>query len=224
MTADACVEWREDIGALAVGQLEHERHDALVAHLETCPACRVEADELRTVAALVPLADVDHLSELSAASEPGPPPQLATEIFARVAAERRRRRRVVWLAGSGIAALAAAALVVALVAGPSPQLHGEQLATAAFVTRPPGSSVEAVLAPAAPGTEVALKATGLHPGTVYALWLGQADGSKVAAGTFRADADGKVDTDLMSALPRSRAVKLWATDPGGTTILLAPLA
>jgi hypothetical protein len=37
-------------------------------------------------------------------------------------------------------------------------------------------------------------------------------------------ADGKVDTDLMSALPRSRAVKLWATDPGGTTVLLAPLA
>ena len=51
------------------------------------------------------------------------------------------------------------------------------------------------------GTRVKLKASGLAgpPGAVYELWCVYPDGSKVSAGTFRADASGHAEASMTTA-------------------------
>ena len=53
MRADPCREWRESLGAYALGQLADEEVPALEAHLEGCADCRAELDQLTTVARLM---------------------------------------------------------------------------------------------------------------------------------------------------------------------------
>jgi hypothetical protein len=51
------------------------------------------------------------------------------------------------------------------------------------------------------GTRVKLKASGLAggPGSVYELWCVYPDGSKVSAGTFRADTSGRAEASMTTA-------------------------
>jgi hypothetical protein len=51
------------------------------------------------------------------------------------------------------------------------------------------------------GTQVRLKASGLGgpPGAVYELWCVYPDGSKVSAGTFRADGSGRAVASMTTA-------------------------
>ena len=50
------------------------------------------------------------------------------------------------------------------------------------------------------GTQVKLEATGLAaPGAVYELWCIYPDGSKVSAGTFRADSAGRAEASMTTA-------------------------
>jgi hypothetical protein len=79
-----------------------------------------------------------------------------------------------------------------------------------------------VIAEEGSGTLVELIATGLDPDVTYALWLSPADGTwedRVAAGTFRPDADGEVDVRLRCALPVEEYGRAWATTPEGEIAL-----
>ncbi len=92
MKAEGCREWRESLGAYALGHLPDEERAGLEAHLEGCPSCRAGA----RVALVGCRADV--------ARRPGPlrvarrrrPPSLADRVAAAIGRERapRRRRRV----------------------------------------------------------------------------------------------------------------------------------
>ncbi len=87
----------------------------------------------------------------------------------------------------------------------------------------PGASATAALRPQPYGTDIDLTVAGLDEGTVYALWLADASGTRSPAGTFVAGHDGKAAIDTRTALPRDMAVKIWITDPSDTTVLAAPL-
>ena len=90
MTTDGCREWRERLGAYALGQLPSDERAALEAHLEGCADCRAEVDV------------ADAAGRTAAAGRPGPlrrrappPPaelgdRIATRIGARAAAPPRR--------------------------------------------------------------------------------------------------------------------------------------
>ena len=146
---------------------------------------------------------------VEAGAEPEPP--------ARPPRREGRLRR--WLArplpAAGLAALAAAALTLGVtraldggddanghksygahlraVAGGAPG-QGEDPAPAA---RP---YAYAKLSNSDSGTQVKLKASGLAaPGAVYELWCVYPDGSKVSAGTFRADASGHAEASMTTA-------------------------
>jgi hypothetical protein len=54
------------------------------------------------------------------------------------------------------------------------------------------------------GTRLTLEASGLTAGTTYGAWLERADGSRVGAGTFRAET-GRVVVTLTAALPLAEA-------------------
>src|SRR6476646_2711379 len=105
MTAERCREWRESLGAHALGQLSAEESAALEAHLEGCPDCRAELESLAGVARLMPLADPERFG-----TAPTPPPALADRIATTISAERRserRRRARLGLALSGATAAVA---------------------------------------------------------------------------------------------------------------------
>jgi hypothetical protein len=213
---EACPEWRDDLAGWLVAQIPPHREELLRAHLATCEGCRTEADSLLAVSAVSLAADLDR----TAVGDGEPPVELGHRIVASIASERRARRRL----RTGMAALAgAAAVVVAVVLvadddGPG-RVRGEEVA---FTLVPAGATVDAVIAEEGNGTLVQLTATGLDPDVTYALWLSPPDGTwddRVAAGTFRPDADGDVDVRLRCALPADEYGRAWATTPEGEIAL-----
>jgi hypothetical protein len=92
-------------------------------------------------------------------------------------------------------------------------LDGERVV---FALQAPGVDASAVVAPEGQGSIVELTAVGLDPDVTYALWLTPPGGGypdRVAAGTFRPNADGEVDVRLRSALPAEAMGRVWATTP-----------
>src|SRR5829696_5959058 len=115
MKTDGCREWRESLGAYALGHLAEEERARLEAHLEGCPSCRAELEQLTAVVRPMSLADPARF---------GSAPQLPATLGARVATSiarerlgRRRRRLRIGVALGGVAAAVAAALVLMVLPG-----------------------------------------------------------------------------------------------------------
>ncbi len=118
MKTESCREWREALGAHALGHLSTEKRAGLEAHLEGCMECRAEADSLALVARLLPYADPERFG----GPAPLPPAALGERIAAQIGTERRtgnRRWRLrLGLALSGAtAAVAAVALAIFVLPG-----------------------------------------------------------------------------------------------------------
>jgi hypothetical protein len=230
---EACPSWQEDIAAWVVAQLAPARERALEEHLASCPACRAEADSLLAVSAVAlatepaPVGQEPGWSSLVGRSHQraevvdGPPDGLGERIVGSIQSERRARR----VARAAVVALAtAAAAVVAVVAlsrgGEPAPLDGEQLE---FSVVPAGASAHSlVCADDERCSVVQLTATGLDPEVTYALWLSPPAGTwddRIAAGTFRPEADGTVDVRLRCAMAPDEYGRAWATTPDGTIAL-----
>lgn len=202
MRADPCRTWREQIGSFLLGHLDRDEQAALQAHLDGCPACRAEVDELLPVASLLSVVD------LQQPTTSVPPVGLRQRVFSAIDAQRRvahSRRRRIALAGSlaltSIAALAAIALIRS-AEGPSAE-------SVAFRSLPPGVVIGARLEPRRWGTEVRLRVRGVRPGTVCTVWLRRRDGTRARAGSFRYLYEGGSDqVRLATALERSEAVAI----------------
>jgi anti-sigma factor RsiW len=215
MKADDCRGWRENLGALALDQLDDDERAATEAHLEGCAECRAELDLLVPVAAALPLADPAQL-----ATPPTPPRSLARSIARSIAAERRaRRRRRLSVGGGALAAACAAAAVAAILlaggGGSTPSPAPSSAREVAFTTVPRGVKLDARLQPRPWGSEISLEVRGITPGTRCEVWLRRADGTRVPAGSFRYRYEGGSDeAALSSALPPSqaRAIAIRAGD------------
>jgi anti-sigma factor RsiW len=228
---EACADRHDDIVDALTGNLSDERKTEFEAHTRSCAGCAEEVRALGPVASRLRATDVD----LDAVARFDMPPaglgarvtqtieEARTEgsTVRRLEPRRRRTRRI-------SLALLAAAVVVAIVAiaglnHSSPGTRPEQVALAAKGTAP-GASATAALRPQPYGIAIDLKAAGLDEGTVYALWVADASGTRSPAGTFVAGRDGRAAIDTTTGLPRDMAVKIWITDPHDTTVLAAPLA
>lgn len=209
--------WRGALAARALGTADDAGAAgaagavALDAHLDGCADCRAELEELRSTAAAVSLADPDRVGSPAPAD-----PALADRIVARVAHEAavaRRRRAGRVLVGVAAAAAVVVAGVVAVVAGDS---------------SPSGSRIEfaegssATLHERAWGTEVTLEAEGFDDGEVYWLWLTDASGDRVTAGTVLGTGRPLTAT-FASALPTDDAVRIWVTDEDDAVVLDATI-
>jgi putative zinc finger protein len=222
-------EWRERLGAYALGQLADDEAATVRAHLDGCAACREEVkSELAPVARRLALASPDELTVA------GPPRDLADRVVARVGRERRarrRRRRRATLRLSAAGALAAGALAATAIAlWPSgadqpgrPPVRvapaGEQVA---FRGVPRGVEMRATLTPRAWGTAVAVDVEGLPAGARCTVWLVRRDGSRVPAGSFRyVDRSDGSQVVLASSLARADAVAVGLR--AGRTVYTAQL-
>ena len=84
--------WRESLGAYALGHLSDEERAGLEAHLEGCPSCRAELEQLIPVVRPMSLADPARFE-----SAPPLPVSLGARVAGAITRERlgrRRRRRV----------------------------------------------------------------------------------------------------------------------------------
>ena len=201
MRTEDCREWRESLGAHALGQLPEQERAGLDAHLEGCSECRAELAELESVARIMPLADPERFAEPAQ-----PPPGLGKRIEATIASERRssgrRRRRLrLGLALGGAAAAAAAAALAIFVLGGGSSASPEQRVS--FIALPPGMEIAATLEPRAYGTEVHMYVEGVPSGTLCRVVLRGAGGARLPAGTFRYRY-GEDEAVLSSALDLSR--------------------
>jgi anti-sigma factor RsiW len=217
--SESCREWRGDLAAAALGNLDSRARVALQAHLDGCATCRAELVDLAAVAATLPATDTAHIMARSSASEP--PAGLGERVlgklsFARADERRRARRRVAVVVGT--AAAAVAAVIGLLVLGASLSASSPAGRKIAFRVAPSGVNATAQLHNAEYGTEVKLAVEGLDDGEWYWLWLTGSDGKRVGAGTFRAT--GKHFTaDMTSALPLSKARRIWVTDAADHVVL-----
>jgi hypothetical protein len=201
MTTERCREWRESLGAQALGQLPDEERAALEAHLEGCAECRAELESLAVVARLMPLADPERFG-----AAPAPPPELARRVADAIGSERRtvrrRRRRFGFAAGLATAtATAAAALAIFAIGGG----EGEPSQWVAFSSLPRGMKIDAKLEPRPFGTQIHMYVEGVRSGTLCRVSLRGPNGARLPAGTFRYRYGADEEAVLSSALDLSRA-------------------
>ncbi len=200
MRTEGCREWRESLGAYALGQLGDDERAGVEAHLEGCADCRAELEELRSVARVMPLADPGSFAEPAL-----PPPVLGKRIAATIASERRSasrgRRLRAGLAFGGVTAAAATAVLAIFVLGGGSGSGPEQ--RIAFSSLPQGMRIAATLEPRVYGTEIQMYVEGVPSGTLCRVVLRGPHGSRLPAGTFRYRY-GEDEAVLSSALDLSR--------------------
>lgn len=211
-----CREWREALGAYALGHLEGDEQAGLEAHLDGCARCREELNSLQPVARMLPHADPARFGPA-----PQPPPELGQRIAATIAAERergekRRRRRLFGgFAFGGATAAAVAAVLLLFVfgggaAGPRQEVE--------FAGLPEGIAIDATLEPHSYGTEIRMYVHGVPSGTLCRVWLRGAGGASYPAGTFRYRWGDDSDAVLSSALDLSRT-RAVVVDTGRRTFV-----
>jgi anti-sigma factor RsiW len=215
-TRNECREWRELLGAYALGHLEGDERAGLEAHLEGCADCREELAALAPVALMLPHADPARF-ELA----PQPPPELGRRIAATIegeklqAQQRRRRRTFGGFAFGGAAAAAVAAVLLLFVFGGSDPDPSQPVR---FTDLPKGISIDATLEPHAFGTEIHMYVHGVPSGTLCRVWLRGANGASFPAGTFRYRWGDDSDAVLSSALDISRT-RAVVVDTGKRTFV-----
>jgi hypothetical protein len=218
MKTERCREWREALGAYALGHLPEGERVSLEAHLEGCPGCRAEADSLLAIARRLPHADPARFGPA-----PVPPPELGQRIAATIGGERRskrRHRRLRLGLGLSAATAVAAAAVLAIFVLSSDEVGGPEQQVA-FRTLPPGVKITATLEPRAFGTEIHMYVGGIRSGTLCRVYMRGPGRADISAGSFRYRWGGDDSAVLSAALDLSRAKALVVH--AGNQTFVAPL-
>ena len=123
-----------------------------------------------------------------------------------------------------VALAAAAVLVVAVGVGALAVSRDDDAPSGTSVAFPATAEAtgSARLTARDTGTEIALEADGLDAGDWYWLWLTDADGDRVGAGTFQGTG-GNIDVTLTAALGLEDARRIWVTDGDDKVVLDARL-
>jgi hypothetical protein len=213
--SESCRDWRGELAAAALDNLDDDARVALQAHLDGCAACRAELAELTAVADALPAAD---LARVTGGPPNEPPLELVDSVSELLAAARadehqldrvRARRRI--FVAIGTAAAAVAAGIGLLVLGASLGSSSGPDREVAFSVAPEGVEATAELRDRDFGTEVTLDIDGLDDGATYWLWLTGADGDRVGAGTFVGHGS-HYSVAMTSAIALDDTVRIWVTD------------
>jgi hypothetical protein len=210
--SDACREWRGDIAGLALERLDPDDRARVLAHVDGCADCRAELAVLEHLSRAMTHADATRLDH-----EPAPPPELRDRIMTRLnderAVVRRRSRQRVRRALGAVAAVMLLALGAAVVLRDSGGNDDVPFETA--LTDTSGSFA---LHHNSTGTSITFTHEGLDPQEVYWLWLTDASGKRVAAGTFKGT-ETTATVTMQAALPYDHVVRVWVTDHDDVVVL-----
>jgi len=195
--------WDDAAAGYLLGALPEPERAEFEAHLEGCPVCREELEELRVAAEALPVA----------APPMRPPPALKARIMAEVEREAALlqgarepdegpRRRFAWprfsLPTPAVAALACAALLIGLGAGAF--LFGGSGGQTVHFARSSGLTANASAELDVSGGNAVLVARGLPqppPGRVYQVWLQRAGHApEPTAALFTPRSDGSATANV----------------------------
>ncbi|WP_181779369.1 anti-sigma factor family protein [Pseudonocardia pini] len=207
---------RELLGAHALGGLTDAEATALRAHLDGCPACRAELNELESVAVALRAVDPAALDDT-----PVPPPGLADRIVARTRTVPRPATRRPALAMA--AAVLVAALVgggVGFIAGTGPAVPRE---TVALRTLASTVQASATVVPHTWGIEITLDADGFDAGTAYRVVVVDDSGRTVEAGAFIGTGPEPMVCNLNTSVLRTQAAGFDVLAPDGSVVVHADL-
>jgi hypothetical protein len=202
-----CDDLRTSLGAYVLGALDVDEAAAVRHHLQECPQCATERDQLAALPGLLALAggaDAAVTEPLSPAFEERLLDAYAREHASVVPRRRRMRRwlRPRWIATGAAVAVAAAAAVIGIVVIGGDEPHGPYDVAFRNVDQT-SASAHANLMSGDGGTTVHLWVKGLprDENAVYEV-LCDAPMWTASAGTFRTDADGRAYVVLTTALRR----------------------
>jgi anti-sigma factor RsiW len=225
-----CNELRPLLGGYVFEALEPDESAAVRDHLAGCPACAAEFASLAELPSLLDLAaPVSHPTEpLAPSSEEALLDRFARESDTARPRKRRKRRRLPRIAwtrprvalASGLLAAALAVSVMALVTrDDAPSTMRNYVVALQAGPAHPSARAHIALYRVQGGTGVHLWAKGLEPGSkrVYEMLCGNKNWS-TSAGTFRADAKGRVEVRLTTAarVGEYDRVKVVTKDRDGT--------
>jgi hypothetical protein len=232
--------WADAVGSYLLGALPPEEREGFAAHLEVCPVCRRDADELAIAADALPIsvppiappaalkdrimAVVESEAELLAAAGEG------AGAPKRAPARTRRRFLGGWMLRPGVALACAAVLLVAGGVVGALLASGEDTRTVTASTTAPGAQVELEVRDDAstlvvhnlreppPGRmfQVWIKRPGRDPEPTSVLWSPRSNGSAEVA--VPGSLDG-VEAVLVTDEPRGGSEK-----PTRPPVITAPLA
>ena len=218
---DNCEHWHGVIAERALHPLDPATEADVAAHLVSCSECRAVADEFAITAAV--LATARPAPAAASPLEDAPfAEHLYTQISTRIATERHRQRRRIW--STGLIATAAAALITVFAINNATSTSSTTRTAAPHIALANDTiDATAVLEQRAWGTQIRLEGQGFTPGQQYNVWLEQADGTHLPAGTFTGVANTRITVTLASALPPAEAIAIGVSQPDGTLIVRAPL-
>jgi anti-sigma factor RsiW len=203
-----CDDLRQSLGAYVLGAHDVEEAAGVRRHLQECPECAAERDDLTPLPGLLSLAGgaaVAVAEPLSAAFEERLLDAYARDHAAspvhRIGHLRRAMRRPRWLAVGAATAVAVAAAVVGFVVFNGDDQPARRYDVAFRSIGAPGAKAHADLWSNNGGTTVHLWVSGLprDKNAVYEV-LCDAEAWTATAGTFRTDASGKAVVILTTAL------------------------
>lgn len=228
-------QFAEDLSLYALGVLEGEDRLALENHIQQCPECRSEVEQLRGDVALLALS----------ATGPTPPRRSRERLMAAIAKEPRRvhalvpKRKAWWTAFEWVAAAAAVIVVLLLLRQNTglrqriAYLEGnaseqqqqllqakELIATLTSADAMHFTLVAAKTPPQPQGKAIYLSnrstlvflannMPSLPPEKAYELWLIPVSGAPIPAGLFRPDAHGSAAV-IKPPLPSGVEAKTFA--------------
>jgi hypothetical protein len=213
--------WREQLGSLVLGHLSQAEESSLRSHLDGCVECSREADELVSVASVLPTADHERVVE----AVPPPPVELEERVFERIAEERRRAtrsRRGIGTRVAGALAAAAVALTVFVIATSDQAPSPSGVETLAFESLPSGGEASAELRSVPEGLEVELEIHGMPSGD-WVIAVERTDGTEAQADAFGAPSGGWHGTRTLP-VSREDAVALRVRQVNGDAELVALLS
>lgn len=219
---DNCKHWQELLAEHALTTGPHRpatdmgMNDDLAAHLAGCVECQAAAAEFGSVAEALNCTGAINARSVATAAPAG----LTARINTRIDERRRHDRRARRYAAVTVAAATILIVVSLLARQPSESndtREGRVALNAAEI------QATATLQPSAWGTQIYVAGSGFTPGQPYNVWLEQADGTHVAAGTFTGVRNTQITVLLASALPAVEAVAIGISKPDGTLIVRALL-
>lgn len=198
-------EFRQRLGAYAVGALDPTERTETDLHLSDCPTCR------RELSLLAPLPGLLRRLPPPEVEPKGPSlAYLAAEVKKRRTAKRRRFAS----AGAALIGVAASVLIgVAVVTNGGPVGRSIPLRSAAGQT-----TGEAVLYSRPWGTQIELRLNGLPPAAGFVAWV-QGQGGSRPAGSWGRPPNGRVLVELASALQPDRITGLRVSTVSGISVL-----
>ena len=214
------------IGAYLLDGLSERDRLSFVAHLDGCPACRADTQELTAVVRQLGQLDATRLTEDSEPEQWQPPARLRASVLGTLEQLESRHRRTSRVRIGLVAAVLAIALGTAgalvLRGKDSDETERFRLLAGPGVQGVPAVSGYVEVGLSQIGTYVRFHARGLPQGQVYRMWFEKPDGSRVPIGSFWPAGAGKwLQAAATAGLERDAVAAVGASNEKGITVLRA---